>query len=294
MTKRFALMFIALAASAQSAIAQAATGPETPACTIVSALTPLSADVRETSGLARGRVNADVIWTHNDSGNHPEIFALGMDGAVRARVSVRGVLFSDWEDMEGGACASGHCLYIADIGDNGGEREHVTIYEVPEPALPASAVEATRAIKARFADGPQDAEALFRLPSGDLYIVTKGRQKSIKLYRLDPAGADGYGTLKLLRELAPQPRAGSDRVTAATASPNGEWVAIRSYSNLQLYRTTDLLAAGGAAALTYSLLPVGERQGESLALADDGSIWMTSEAERGKDLPTMSRLKCTL
>ena len=283
----------ALAGAPGYAGAQTLSGP-TGTCTIVGVTRALSEDVRETSGLARGRMNPDVFWTHNDSGNQPEIYALGEDGGMRARVTVTGVVFTDWEDMEAGSCASGHCLYIADIGDNAGRRSHVSIYEVPEPGLSATSVAATRILDAHYADGPQDAEALFRLPSGEFYIVTKGRQKSIKLYRLSMAGANGRGTLLLVRELAPQPRAEPDRVTAATTSPNGEWVAIRSYATLYLYRTVDLLRDGGAPALTYSLLTLAERQGESLALADDGTVWMTSEAERKKDLPTMASLKCVL
>ena len=276
-----------------SAVAQAVS-PVAGTCSVASATRALSADVRETSGLARGRTNPDVLWTHNDSGNQPEIYALGEDGTVRARVAVSGVVFTDWEDLEAGSCTAGHCLYIADIGDNAGRRSHISIYELTEPALSATTVAASRVIEARYADGPQDAEALFRLPSGEFYIVTKGRQKSIKLYRLSMAGANGRGTLQLVREIAPQPSAEPDRVTAATMSPNGEWVAIRTYANLYLYRTADLLQDGGVPAVTYSLLPLAEKQGESITLADDGTLWMTSEAERKKDLPTMASLKCTL
>lgn len=261
-------------------------------CSIATALQPLPEDVRETSGLVRGRVNPDVFWTHNDSGNHPQIFALGPDRTVRARVALEGATVVDWEDMASGPCGAGHCLYIADIGDNAGVRPSVTIYELPEPKLPATSAKVMRTLHASYADGPQDAEAFFRLPNGEFYVVTKGRQKSIKLYRLNTAGARGQ--LQMVRELAPQPRTEIDRVTAATASPSGKWVAIRSYGTLNVYATVDLLRESGRPAVTYSLRPLGEIQGESVSLDDDGTIWVTSEAELKKDLPTIGQLKCTL
>ncbi|HET9438594.1 MAG TPA: hypothetical protein VFO52_00400 [Longimicrobiales bacterium] len=268
-------------------------GAPSATCSVAVSSRPLSTDVRETSGLVRGRTAGTVLWTHNDSANPPVLFAIGADGSVKARIPVEQVRFHDWEDIEAGSCGNANCLYLADIGDNAGQRSHVTIYEVVEPALSARNVRPTRTITARYSDGPQDAEAMFRLSSGELYIVTKGRQKSIKLYRLTAGGAGGQGTFQLVRELASQPRSQLDRVTAASASPDGKWVAIRSYAKLFLYATTELLN-NGAPALTYSLAPLKEKQGESVALDNDGTVWLTSEAERKRDTPTIASLKCSL
>jgi hypothetical protein len=286
-------VYVAVSALLATSCAAAAQSPTTTAntCSIATALQPLPADVRETSGLVRGRANKDVFWTHNDSGFQAEIFALGSDRSIKARVTIEGGSLVDWEDMEGGACGDANCLYIADIGDNDGNRKSITIYEVREPTLPATSTKVSRMLTASYPDGAQDAEAFFRLPSSDFYVVTKGRQKSIKLYRLNPAG---QGAMELVRELAPRPRAEADRVTAATASPNGKWVAIRSYSTLYVYAADELLRGTGKPAVTYSLRSLGELQGESVTLDDDGTIWMTSEAERQQDMPTISQLKCTL
>lgn len=281
----------ALLSSISATAAQSA--PSNAQCTVAAAGREISEEIRETSGLARGRVNPDVLWTHNDSGNETELFAIGVDGALRARVPVANVKLSDWEDIEAGACGENNCLYLADIGDNAGRRARITIHEVVEPELSAQSAMVTRSIVARYADGPQDAEALFRLPNGDFHIITKGRQQSIKLYRLVAAGANGEGTLQLVRELLPKPGNERDRVTAATTSPDGNWVAFRTYAMLYLYRTADLLGAG-APYLTYSLAPLAEKQGESVVLDNDGSIWLTSEAEQKADRPTIAGLKCTL
>ena len=283
----------ALLVAAAAAAAQDPTPTASQVCVVEMVPTPIATEVRETSGLARGRRNPDVLWTHNDSKSKSEIFALAQDGTVRARVKLNARL-TDWEDIEAGDCASGQCLYIADIGDNRAERKFVTVYEIEEPALPSTTVGAVRIYNATFTDGPQDAEALFRLPDGNLYVVTKGRHGAIRLYRFSVVDVKQPATLQLIRELAPQPGDELDRVTSASASPDGRWVAIRTYRTLQLFRTTDLLSATGAAAHTFSLTPLAEKQGESLALENDGTLWLSSEAEDPRDLPTLARLKCAL
>lgn len=232
------------------------------------------------------------MWTHNDSGGDPAIYALGTDGQLKARVAVSGVTLTDWEDIESGECDGGSCLYIADIGDNAARRDYITIYEVKEPDLTATQAEA-RPIHARYADGAQDAEALIRLPSGEMFIVTKGRQGPIRLYKYGAAGANGQGTFQVVREIAPQPANEMDRVTAATASPDGKWIAIRTYANLYLYRTEDLIGTGSPVT-TYSLADLREKQGEAVTLANDGTIWVTSEAEKSEDMPAFGKLMCTL
>src|SRR5688572_20208248 len=85
-----------------------------PACTVVQELQPLPEDVRETSGLTVGRRHPDLLWTHNDSGFEPFIYALDHNRTIKAFVRVAGVAVTDWEDMEAGACESGNCLYLAD------------------------------------------------------------------------------------------------------------------------------------------------------------------------------------
>jgi hypothetical protein len=262
-------------------------------CTVSEAPRDISVDVRETSGLAVGRRNPNVLWTHNDSGNKPEIFAITPDGTVRARVRIEGATLQDWEDIEAGNCGSDFCLYIADTGDNFGKRPTIRVYEVVEPVVPTGTARVARVLEASYPDGPQDSEAIFRLPNNELYVVTKGRQKSIKVYRWSTAGANGQSALQLVREIAPKAADGLDRVTAATASPDGNYVAIRTYRTLWVYRTADLLASG-APLITYSLEPVRERQGEALTLDNSGRIWLSSEAEKSRDRPTLAQLTCKL
>jgi hypothetical protein len=262
-------------------------------CSVAQPSFAIADEVRETSGLANGVKHQALLWTHNDSGGETELYGLGLDGSLRARVRVQNATLLDWEDIEGGRCGEDSCLYIADIGDNFGVRPFITIYELSEPAPGVTDVKVARVINASYPDGPQDAEAMFRLPSGEIYIVTKGRQQAVKLFRLSSGGTNERAALQMIRELLPKAVDERDRVTAATASPDGHWVAFRTYRTLYLYRTQDLLAQG-APYITYSLAPLRETQGEALTLADDGQMWLSSEAENPKDRPTLLRLACPL
>lgn len=86
----------------------------------------------ELSGLAWSRANTDLLWTHNDSGDGPRVFAISASGAARGELSIQGATATDWEDIAIGPCGAASCLYIADIGDNALARGMVRIYEVDE------------------------------------------------------------------------------------------------------------------------------------------------------------------
>src|SRR5689334_12926657 len=56
------------------------------------------ADVPEASGLTISRRHDGLLWTHNDSGNEPVLFAIDTSGRARGRVRVSARL-RDWEDI---------------------------------------------------------------------------------------------------------------------------------------------------------------------------------------------------
>ena len=121
------------------------------------------------------------------------------------------------------------------------------------------------------------------------------------MYRL-PRATSGSGTagsapqpitLELIAELAPQPSLTEEHVTAATATPDGRWIVLRTRTELRFHPASRLLAADTGGALTWDARGLGHPQGESVAIADDGTAWLTSEAEDGGD-PRFARIACTL
>ncbi len=269
--------------------------PPAAACRVAEAARPLPREAHESSGLTRSRRDTALFWTHNDAGNEPVLFAVDARGALAGRVRVDGAALEDWEDIAAGRCGSSNCLYIGDIGDNDAARSSITVYRIEEPAADAPATTPAAALRGRYEGGARDAEAMFVIDDR-IHIVTKGRTGPIELYRY-PQDGEGGGTASLerLRELMPAPKSSADRVTAAAASPDGRWVGIRTYRTLYLYRAADLTAGGGASApsVTMDLRPLREEKGEGLALANDGTVWLSSEAAK-KAPPRWARLTCAL
>lgn len=276
------------------AVARAVEAPAEP-CQVVERELSLGEGVGETSGIAESRRTPGVYWTHNDSGGQPVLFAVRADGSAAGQVTVTGAQLRDWEDLAAAPCDGGSCLLIGDIGDNAGRKRELTIWRIPEPVPGQGASAPAERFDAVLPGGAADVEALFALPDGRVFLISKGtRTKSIDLYRWPtPLRAGAAVTLEHVRRLAPAPEQPGDEVTGAGASPDGKWVAVRSYSTLAFFRTAELLA-GGDPVVQIDLLPLGEPQGEGVSLSDDGTVMLTSEGGE-KHLPGhAARLSCTL
>ena len=93
-----------------------------------------SHELNESSGIAQ---TGPVMWTHNDSGDIPRLFAFSQDGALRGRFLIRGAQAIDWEDMCAFQRDGKHYLAVGDIGDNSAQRKSVRVYviQVPEALL---------------------------------------------------------------------------------------------------------------------------------------------------------------
>ncbi len=144
--------------------------------------------IRESSGVVRSRQHDGIFWTHSDSGNAAEIFAIRATGELVARVRIDGAVNSDWEDL---AADKAGFLYVADIGNNSRLRVQRQVYKFREPhpfaESPRAQVETTFTVS--YADEPFDAEGLVVYREG-LYVVSKSRDKPTQLYRLVPPDPD--------------------------------------------------------------------------------------------------------
>ncbi|HYJ80049.1 MAG TPA: hypothetical protein VEW03_10630 [Longimicrobiaceae bacterium] len=263
-------------------------------CRLAPAPIALPAQVHEASGVAVSRSTPGVVWVHNDSGE-PQLLAVAADGASRGLVRVTGAAVEDWEDVASGPCAAGSCLYVADIGDNQARRQRITVYRVPEPAPGATTSAAAEALHATYPDGPQDAEALFVTQDGGVFVVTKGETGPIALYRFpQPLTPGAVARLERVVELGPADPRRAGRVTGAAASPDGRWVALRGLHSVAFYRAAELLAGRRSEPVRVDLTGAKEAQGEGVALAADGTLYLVSEGGRRRDPATLTRAECTL
>lgn len=250
--------------------------------------------VHESSGIALSQ-GGDALWTHNDSGR-PVLQRVGLDGRSRGEVAVAGATVTDWEDVAAGPCpGGGRCLFVGDIGDNQARRARITIFRIPEPAPGDAQSQPAEALSAAYPDGPQDAEALFVLPDGAVFVVTKGETGAIALYRLPRTARPGAASrLERVAELRPGPVDRPERITGAAASPDGQWIAMRTLRALHFYRTGDLAGGQLGTPLTFNLEPLDEPQGEAVEMGAGGVVFLSSEGGKKETPATLSRLTCTL
>jgi len=265
-------------------------------CSTPRRIATLPSEVKEASGVAASRRHPGILWLHNDSGADAVVYAADTTGRIQARVRVTGATNRDWEDIALGTCPTGDCIYIADTGDNRLRHDHGVIYRIPEPA-PGDTVSATaERFPFQYPDGPRDVEAMYLLPDGGLYLISKGRKHPAELFRYPaPLRAGETVTLELVQALSDDALPIPYQITAASASPDGRWVAVRSYSALQLYRPRpDGTLAPALPPPGLSLDPLAEPQGEGVEITDDGTIFLASEAGLARSPGTIGVTRCEL
>jgi len=268
--------------------------------------------VIESSGVAVSRAYPGVLWTHNDSGDRPYLYATDLRGTDRGALLVPGAQAIDWEDMSLGPCptrvTADTCIYLADTGDNLEFRPYVTIYAIPEPPPPERASDTlgtTRApavLRLRYPDGSHDVEAVYVAPRDTaVFLVSKGatRGSAIRLYRVDRSAwrtgdtTTGIAVATLVQTLDIRPSSEAGRlVTAGAVRPDGRVVALRTYSEIYLFYpgVGGRLLAARERPCNISGLEIG---GEAIDFLDDSTFVLTSEAGRSRR-GTIDTVHCRL
>lgn len=243
--------------------------------------------IAESSGLVASRRNPEVFWTHNDSGNEPDLYCIRSSGASCGTLNVAGATNRDWEDIAVGPGPNPGVsyLYIGDIGDNQRAHDTITVYRLPEPT-PDAPAEPAVAITLRYPDGPHDAETLLVHPgTGDLYVVTKEIPSAVfrataPLVSSSTTVLDKVAQFSIFANLA-------DR-TGGDISPDGTRVAIATYGGWYELR----LPPSAAGSLEENFDSIWETrpariatdssaQWEAIAYGTDGrAVYMTSEGRR--------------
>jgi hypothetical protein len=245
-----ALACIALAGLALPASAQEVEGAEV-------ALRLQDPQIYESSGLALSRRHQAVLWTHNDSGDDPRLYAVGSEGRTLATLTLAGVEARDWEALATGRDDRGRpALFVGDIGDNQGVWPEVSVYRVPEPARLGDATVPAVRYRLRYADGSHDAEALLVDPrSNRLYVATKDPAAG-GLYRApSPLRTDQVNVLRRVARVPPA-------VTDGAFAPDGRAFVLRDYQAAYAY------TAAGRRVGAFEL-PL-QFQGESITVTADG------------------------
>ena len=277
--------------------------------------------LRESSGVAASRAYPGVLWTHNDSGDGPYLYATDLEGRDRGWLLVPGAQAVDWEDMALGPCPllflqqpvstnarTTTCVYIADTGDNRERRPFVTVYAVPEPQPPQRPGDTLRTTSApavlrlRYPDGAHDVEAIYVSPRDTaLYLVSKGsaRGSAIRLYRVDRRGWSRPGAREEVAvatrvqtlDIRPSPEAGRV-VTGAAVRRDGRVVALRTYTEIYLFHPGVGGRLGPAPGRPCSIAGL-DTGGEAISFIGDSTFVLTNEAA-GHHPGTIRTVMCPL
>lgn len=232
--------------------AAAPTSPARVACTFQ------DPDIVESSGLV---AQDGLFLTTNDSGDSGRVFAV--DPASGATVGVTH-WSEDPTDVEALAPARDGGVWVGDIGDNTASRDSVEVTKVPVAASDATVDRETYELD--YPDGPHNAETLLSDPrTGRLYVATKSVFGGT-LYRAPRTlSADGPNRLAPVGGVL-------GIATDGAFFPDGRHVVLRDYSRAVVYTFPDLHEVA-----TFRLPK--QEQGEGIAVARDGAVYVSSEGE---------------
>jgi hypothetical protein len=206
-------------------------------------------------------VQDGLFLTTNDSGDTGRVFAVDSSGAT--------IGVTHWSDdpidTEGLAPGGTGYVWVGDIGDNGRRRTSVEIARVPVGRGDQTVHPTT--YRLTYPDGPANAETLMRDPiTGRLYIATKSLFGGV-LYAV-PQDLDASATSQLVAIGRVLPVA-----TDGAFFPDGRHVIVRNYTTAVIYDWPSMQPVGSFA------LP-HERQGEGIAVTDEGQVYVSSEGPR--------------
>lgn len=185
--------------------------------------------IKESSGVVASRQYDDVLWTHNDANNPPELFAIDDDGELIQEYLISGIENIDWEDI---ALDANNTLYILDNSSLRRADRLSFIYMFPEPnPFEDLKVEQPRVIAFTYPDGPFDCEALL-VWDDQIYLVTKSWDGSLpRIYRLKiPADPGRPVSARFEGEIGVH-----TMITGGDISPDGRSIILSSYVALLLF-----------------------------------------------------------
>ncbi len=246
------LVVVAVASWSNRADASAAVEPR-----LVSNLT--DPRINESSGLVVSREDDDLVYTINDSGGAPVIYAIRTStGATVATTTID----ADVVDTEALSIDDEGTWWVADVGDNRNDRRDAALYALPESGGKDQKDVSARRYPITYPGGPLDVEALVVQPgTGKKYLISKGLFGGTVFELPDPLVEDAPNEAVALPGDIP------GLVTDAAFTTDGEYIVARDYSEAYV------LDAKTWQIISRTDLPEVE-QGETLAMEPSGDSYL--------------------
>ncbi len=185
---------------------------------------------------------SDRIWTLEDSGNKPELYALDKNGKIIHTLKLTDAVNNDWEEL---ASDNEGNLYIGDFGNNHNDRHDLSIYMVNVRDLDKDEAPIYKKFSFYYPEQrefpPQkskriyDAEAFFFFDNS-FYVFTKNRSMEgadTQLYRIPAIEGNHPATL-----IGTFPTCDSFRkcaITGADISDDGKKIVLLSNRRVWLF-----------------------------------------------------------
>jgi hypothetical protein len=261
-----------------------------------------NSSIREASGLARSNIDPHRLWTMNDGGADPELYAIGVDGSDQGVFKIAGTRNRDWEDLASFVLDGRPMLLIADIGDNLARRQSLTLYVLNEPQLTpvdegtAGALEIAWQVNFVFPDGALDAESVSVDVSQEMVLILSKREIPAVLYQLplrtrsvDPDAAITATRVGTVESLPRPSKLDRDRAlarqdwhwqpTAMDISASGNAAVILTYRGIYLYQRANNQSWYEALQGEPEKIGMsGVKEAEAIAFSADGvAVFVTTE-----------------
>lgn len=229
---------------------------------------------------------SDLIWTLEDSGNKPLLFALNIKGELINTVEITNAQNKDWEDLTSDKDGN---LYIGDFGNNANERKDLTIYKINASDLTerqASFAEKTTFFYPEQVSFPPkkserfyDVESFF-LFENNFYLFTKNRSSKFDgttlLYQVP--NKPGHHPAKLLGSFKTCDNFNHCAVTSADISPDGKKVALLSSDKVWIF--TDFTAPDFLSRKVQQIDLKNFTQKEGICFVSNDKLYITDEKDK--------------
>ena len=246
--------------------------------------------INETSGL---EILNNQFITHNDSGGEPSLYFFSQNGEIINSITLEEESFweiynNDWEDIT----ADEDYIYIADTGNNFGNRDNLNIIKVKTTDFSIdSKIDISYKDQKTFLPRPKhkyDAEALF-LIEDKIAVLSKDRDNLFTdLYLIDKqSNSKQVLESKITYNV-------NSLITGGDYNKDMSLLALVSYNSkgsqfLILFEDFNLETLAEKKFRKFKI-PLERAQIEAIKIIDDKTFWITSEDE-GIGSPYMYKIK---
>lgn len=237
----------------------------------------------ETSGLSCADDNQ--ILSINDSGNAPVVYSVSYDGTIKEELALS-IRNNDWEAITAGD----EYLFVADIGNNKGQREQLEVYKVSRQDI-----NSVTTLVIKYADNNSagnipyahdfDAEALVKKGSELLLFSKSWRSGNTHIYRINDQVNEHINEEKVVQTLTPFASIEGlpGVVTGVDYDASKNQYVVVGYKSDPFGNFAAFMASLSSTFAVLNIWPLeGYKQVEGICVDSEGAYWFSEEATDGR------------